>query len=250
MSIKAVLKNTFPESVHNDLDALYSQITHPLYAGSDVYCPLCGGSFRKFLPHFEKPNVRCPKCRSYPRHRLQWLYLKKKTSFFKENMKLLHFAPERLLQKKIKKLENIDYTSADLCSRWAMVHTDITDLIFKDNLFDAFFCSHVLEHIEDDRLAMRELYRILKPDGYGLIMVPMLDQQQTYEDPSITDPKDREEHFGQFDHFRLYGYDIEERLREAGFQVTADRWVETLPGKTIAKFGLNESEIIYIVRKV
>ena len=82
-------------------------------------------------------------------------------------MSVLHIAPERVFEKKLKQLKNLDYITADLDPGRAMVQMDITNISYEDNFFDVILCSHVLEHIPDDRKAMRELYRVLKPGGLG-----------------------------------------------------------------------------------
>jgi hypothetical protein len=108
----------------------------------------------------------------------------------------------------------------------------------------------VLEHVEDDRAAMRELRRILSADGFAIVLVPLnLDRAQTYEDPTITDPKERERAFWQSDHLRLYGRDLPDRLREAGFDVTVDQWVRGLNADTIQRHGLFPKEDMYVCTK-
>ena len=99
-----------------------------------------------------------------------------------------------------------------------MVEMDLTDTRADDDSFDMILCSHVLEHIPDDRKAMAELHRILRTGGHLFIQVPIGDKP-TYEDFSITSPQERERAFGQKDHVRIYGPDIVQRLADAGFRV-------------------------------
>ena len=162
---------------------------------------------------------------------------------------MLHFAPERALGGALAAAPGIRYVSADLHAPEAMEHFDITDIPHPDGSFDAILCIHVLEHVEDDRKAMRELRRILGPDGFAIVLVPLdLSRPETYEDPAITDPVDRERQFWQADHLRLYGADFPDRLREAGFDVTVDPWVRGLDPALIKRHGLFAQEDMYLCR--
>jgi len=151
---------------------------------------------------------------------LDWVFFHTKTNLFDGKPKtMLHFAPERAFQGKLRHIPNLTYVSADLLVGRADVALDITQLPFRDDAFAIIYCSHVLEHVPDDRKAMRELHRVLHPAGWAVLQVPIT-AERTYEDPSITDPKERERVFGQHDHVRRYGPDYVDRLEEAGFKVT------------------------------
>jgi hypothetical protein len=103
----------------------------------------------------------------------------------------------------------------------------------------------VLEHIPDDILAMRELYRVMKKGGWGIFQVPIRQTlEKTYEDFSITDPKEREKAFGQNDHVRWYGQDYKDRLKRVGFNVTEDDYVKKFSPNEIFQFGLKPTELI------
>ncbi len=223
--------------------------------GSKVECPVCKGHFSKFLPYgytklSSRENALCPSCFSLERHRLLWLYLKEKTNFFTDKLKVLHIAPEQCYYKRFKALPNLDYTTGDLVSPIADVHFDIQEIPFEDNTFDVVICNHVLEHVDDDMKAMKEFYRILKSKGFAILQVPQdYSLQKTYEDPSITDPDEREKHFLQKDHVRLYGLDYADRLTTAGFQVKKDLFVKELPVDVINKYKLPKEEIIYFNKK-
>jgi len=142
-----------------------------------------------------------------------WLFLKEKTNFFTADIKLLHIAPELCFIKKFKRMPNIDYTSADLESPLADVKMDVHDIPFDDSSYDVVFCNHVMEHVENDIKAMSEIYRVLKPGGWAIIQSPQdYSRQDTLEDPTITDPKERERIYWQDDHVRLYGLDYGKRL--------------------------------------
>lgn len=125
--------------------------------------------------------------------------------------------------------ENIDYLTADLLSRDAMIRMDIKDISFPDNAFDAIICNHVLKHIIDDRKAMGQLRRVLKPGGWTILQVPMsLSLDEIYEDFSITTGKGREEAFLQDDYVRIYAKDYVTRLEQAGFKVNVFDWLVTV----------------------
>lgn len=129
---------------------------------------------------------------------------------------MLHVAPEVAFETRFK--EWFDYISIDLDGTQAMRAMDLTALDFPDAHFDAVVCNHVLEHIPDDRKALREIYRALKPGGWASLQVPMKGEV-TFEDPTILDPSERNKYFGQDDHVRQYGSDYTQRLKETGFDV-------------------------------
>ena len=216
-------------------------------------CPICEISYRKFLPYGRlnpRPNALCPDSLSLERHRLMWLYLRERTNFFSAELRLLHIAPELCFIKKFKSMDNIDYTTADLESPLADVKMDVHEIPFGDNVFDVVFCNHVMEHVNDDIKAMSEIHRVLKPGGWAIIQSPQdYNRDTTLEDPSITDPKDRERIYWQSDHVRLYGLDYGKRLQKAGFKVTEDRYVMELPQERVKRYALPSKEIIYFCAK-
>ena len=215
--------------------------------------PIDGKSFSKFLPYGyedQRENVLSPSTLSLERHRLLWLYLKEKTDFFTAPHKLLHFAPEQAFYKRFRNQKNLEYTTTDLNSPLADVKADICNLPFEADSFDFILCNHVLEHIPDDTKAMQELYRILKPGGTAILQIPQdLNRQQTFEDDSITDPKERAKIFGQYDHVRVYGWDYFEKLRRIGFKVEEVDYTKSLPPELIEKYRLAQGEIIPVCRK-
>ncbi len=192
----------------------------------------------------------CPRCDSLDRHRLLWLYLHNCTNIFRERLRVLHFAPEAIIQKKLRASPNLEYTSADLDSPLAMVSLDITDIPYAENTVDVILCSHVLEHIPDDRKAMSELYRILKPVGGALLQVPFdAERFETFEDPNVVDPKERERLFGQFDHVRVYGRDFKDRLEHAGFTLRRECYAQELgPTLTQRYNALVEVDMFYCTK--
>ncbi len=166
------------------------------------------------------------------------------------DFKFLHIAPEVCLSKKIEKLFPADsYITADLESPLAKVHLDVQAIPFPDGTFDVVFCNHVLEHVADDRLAMREMWRVVKPGGWGVMLSPVDGgRAATFEDDSITDPAERTRVFGQYDHRRVYGRDYADRLRSAGWKVEEIDYFASLPPSERKLYALRP-ETLYIVRK-
>lgn len=236
------------------------------YRGERYHCPLCASNLRELKPYgFDfpvlleqrvigggyRPQARCPVCKSTDRERLLYLYLWHRTDLFASPGKLLHVAPEPGLGRALRQIPGIDYLSADLAADKAMVRMDITAIDYPEGSFDVIVCNHVLEHIPDDRRAMRELHRVMRPGGWGILQVPMsLALAQTLEDPNVTTPAERERVFGQSDHVRLYAGDYVERLESCGFDVTTYRWWEDpeLAGAD-NRFGLLADETLYRVDK-
>lgn len=234
-----------------------SYLARPFFAmwlKGDTYTdPIDGKSFKRFLPYGygeQRPNVLSPSTLSLERHRLLWLYLKNETDFFHKPLKVLHMAPEQCFLSIFKKMKNLDYTTADLYSPIVDVKADILDLPFDDNEFDLVFCNHVLEHIEDDSIAMKELFRVMKPGGMGIFQVPQeLAREVTYEDPKIKTPEDKAKHFGQYDHVRIYGKDYFNRLRNIGFNVEEVNYSKTLSPDLVKKYCLAKGEILPVCFK-
>lgn len=221
--------------------------------GNTFTDPIDGKSFRTFLPYGygnQRNNVLSPSTLSLERHRLLWLYLINETDFFTSPKKVLHFAPEQAFYKRFRNLTHLDYTTTDLNSPLADVKADICNLPFKDNEFDVILCNHVLEHIPDDTKAMQELYRVLKPNGWGIFQIPQdMNRATTFEDNSITDKKERAKIFGQYDHVRVYGRDYFDKLRTIGFKVEEVDYTSTLSEDEMVKYCLAKGEIIPLVKK-
>lgn len=221
--------------------------------GNKFTDPIDGKSFRTFLPYgYENPreNILSPSTLSLERHRLLWLFLKNETPFFSKKLKVLHFAPEQAFHSRFKKLANIEYTTTDLNSPLADVKADICNLPFSDATFDVILCNHVLEHIPDDTKAMQELFRVLKPGGWGIFQIPQdLRRAKTFEDDTITDRKERARIFGQYDHVRIYGRDYFDKLRSIGFKVEEADYTQKLSEAEIERYRLARGEIIPMVSK-
>ena len=160
------IKNLIPDALYEPaLSAFYAARSFA-YRGNKYHCPICEHDFEKFVG--SSVNGSCPFCGGGSRHRLFHLYLKRKTNFYHDRLRVLHFAPEHCFVKNFRALSNLEYTSADLDSPRAMVVVDMTNIQYPDNSFDVVLSSHVLEHIPSELVAMKELYRIMKPGGAGL----------------------------------------------------------------------------------
>ena len=191
------------------------------YHGTGRVCPVCEQPSKRFREFGDPPRdeAQCVHCGALEHHRLLWLYLERKTELFSVSPeRMLHVAPEICLEPKLKSRLGDAYLTADLMNPQAMVRMDVSDIPYDEESFDVVYCSHVLEHVQDDRRAMRELNRVLKKDGWAILLV-QITAEETYEDPSIVEPEARREAFGQEDHCRRYGPDYVNRLREAGFNV-------------------------------
>ncbi|HEU4654470.1 MAG TPA: methyltransferase domain-containing protein [Steroidobacteraceae bacterium] len=209
-----------------------------------VECNICHWRGRRFIDfhtgygHVYRDSV-CPSCFSHPRHRSYAFVMEEIFSRATRSLKVLHFAPEPQITRLLRGQPSVEYLSVDIDPLRAMRREDICNLSFKDNSFDAIVCIHVLEHIDDDKRAMSELYRVLTPNGVALLDVPIdWSRERTYEDPSITSPEERTKAFWQWDHVRLYGRDYPNKLRAAGFVVEEKQYIQNLGANRAQRFGL------------
>lgn len=208
-------------------------------------CPMCGyvGVFIS-VGRPTRWDCRCPRCASRERHRLAHLWAQANGGDPFAGKRVLHFAPEKAVRRQMR--GNPLYETADLRQFGVDHQMDITAIPAEDGTYDAVIAHHVLEHIDDDRKAMREIHRIIKPGGFALLSVPVNGtRRETYEDPAIRAPKDLLFHFGGDDHKRLYGLDFADRLEAAGFAVETFR----MPPEQEARYGLLRDEWLYIARK-
>ena len=250
--IKLIL-NTFSRTFLIKISFVFQPILSLFLRGNKFTDPIDGKSFSTFLPYGYnnlRKNALSPSTFSLERHRLLWLYLKNETGFFDKKIKLLHFAPEQSFYKRFKKLSNIQYDTIDINSPLAMIKADICDLPIKDNTYDFILCNHVLEHILDDDKAISELYRVLKKNGVGIFQVPIdMKKEFTFQDDSITDKKERNKIFGQYDHVRVYGKDYFTKLKNAGFKVQEIDYTKNLSKDEIYRFSIVKGEIIPVCTK-
>ena len=255
------LSPLFPKKLRKYIKERMRQKEIKAYAGDEVTCPICESQFRVFATYGveQRKNARCLNCNSLERHRLLWKFLNEKTNLFKDGkLKMLHFAPQRKFLSLLSGSQSIKYTAADLNPETyeyydiaKIVKANVMDIPFEDNAFDVVMCNHVLEHVEDDIKAMSELYRVMKIGGWGIFQIPQdYSLETTFEDKSITDPKEREKVFGQWDHVRLFGKDYKDRLASVGFKVTEDDYINSFSANEIKRFGFEKGERIYYCEKV
>jgi SAM-dependent methyltransferase len=224
------------------------------YLGTQKTCNCCGWRLRSFK-HYRPPyapdteRVICPHCRSLERHRWLWLWLAEHTDLQHTPMRILHFAQEYALYRLFRRLPHLRVIGTDIRFQDRVdVQEDMTRLAFAAACFDAIICNHVLEHVPDDGAAMREMVRVLKPGGWAIVTTPVRLNQSTYEDDSITDPRQREQVFGQHDHVRYYGYDIVDRLQAAGFHVTT-LYAQDVSAEVRKQYGIGASGIMFFCVK-
>jgi len=249
------LLNKLPRPLLIRLSYLFKKIAPIVYKGNNVECPVCNRSYSKFLSYgssiAHRENVLCPGDLTLERHRLMWLYLKDHSDFFTNNkLNVMHIAPEQCFHKRFKQQQNLNYLTGDLVSPIADIHFDLHHIPLEENRFDVIFCNHVLEHVEDANQCMRELFRVMKPGGWGIMQVPQdFEREITFEDPSITSEEDREHYYWQKDHVRLFGKDYPKWLEKAGFKVDVFEKEKFYSSSQIERFRLQEKEILYVVRK-
>jgi SAM-dependent methyltransferase len=254
-SIYKFLINKLPRPILIRLSYVFKVFAPLLYRGNKVECPVCERSFSKFLSYGSnvayRDNVLCPYDLTLERHRLMWLYLKNESNFFgPEKLSLLHIAPEQCFIPTFKKQANLTYLTADLLSPIADMHFDVHQIPLEDNTFDVLFCNHVMEHVVDPIQCMKEFFRVLKPGGWAIMQVPQdMSREITYEDATITSPEEREKHFWQYDHVRLFGRDYPQWIEKAGFQVKEYRLADSFSEAQIDKFRISIDEILYIATK-
>ncbi|KAF0128776.1 MAG: putative methyltransferase [Bacteroidetes bacterium] len=269
------LKKIIPRNAGYFLRKIKLFVRGLFYRGTNFFCPICNKGYRTFfeggfnlavIGEYQiigaglRKNAICPGCASNDRDRLLYLALNDKNLKLLPADSILHIAPEPSLagwietkQRKNKGsyTKGVKYHEGFYYGNDVQL-MDLLHLPFDDNSFDLLICNHVLEHIPDDIGAMREIHRVMKPGSKSILQVPWSPLlNKTFEDNSITKPKEREEKFGQFDHVRLYGTDYPQRLESAGFQVeTISVSQLNLPDNILISYGLNRKEIIFVAKKL
>ena len=238
--IKYILKSIFPARTIFRYEEKIRWFYAVFYSGKKHKCTVCSKQLSRFVL-LKNGDGLCPFCGSLPRHRKLWTYIN--TTIQPGNV-VLHFSPARCLQRRLRKNKNITYLSTDFEGEFPTDHHfDITNIALKDNSSDVIICYHVLEHIENDLQAMHELHRVLKQNGIAIIQTPFK-SGETYENPSITDPEEREQHFGQKDHVRIYSLNgLQQRLEAVHFKVQSKHYKED------HYHGLSEEIIVTAIKK-
>ncbi len=246
--------------------------------GAKFHCSVCNRRVKAFnpLPSFYSENMKkhgfpyereletcnftaysCPFCAASDRDRLSALYIRKclATDIKDKLINVLDIAPSPPLSRFLKDMKQpgreLTYRTADLYEKGVDDKVDISDMkIYRDGQFNFLLCSHVLEHVPDDRKALSELYRVLKPGGRAILMVPIvLGIKDTDEDPSVVTESDRWKRFGQFNHLRLYSKSgFVDRIEDAGFSLR-QYGNEFFGEDTFIQNGLTPQSILYVARK-
>lgn len=224
------------------------------FRGKKYLCPVCNFSASQFLnsPGNERKNVRCPRCSSLERHRAQWLFGLNQLNFSgKNHFSVLHFSPEFCISRKFINLKKCNYKTAEfLPDKLSDYCIDIQNTGLPKESFELIICNHILEHVENDHVAIAELYRILKTGGKAFLQVPLdNNQKKTFEDPSITDPEERSRMFGQKDHLRVYGRDISDRLSDCGFIVSYIEYWKQTSKENLAYYAIDQYEPVIVCQK-
>lgn len=239
------------EQIKKILKKLRAVIYRISHSGNERECPICGTRYDKFGNGGveKREDAQCMNCGSLERHRFLWLYLLRVMKINQiTNLSILHFAPDKIIEKKLRN-NSSNYVSADIDSNKVDLKTDITRTPFFKESFNLILCSHVLEHVIDDRKALNELIRILKADGTLIIIIPV-ERKLTFEDPEITDPEDRLRVFGQRDHVRIYGEDFIYKLIDSGFNVKAYVPRDLYDEDERIKYGIKiDSDRLYVCKK-
>ncbi len=241
--LKKQLKRLIPESTLVKNEAVLRKMYSFFYSGSSHQCNICNKKLRTFI-QLKNTDLLCPSCGSLARNRRLFQYITKAQQL---KGTVLHFSPSRSLYRLLKHMSTIQYFSTDFENEFlADYKYDITHISQKDNTFNTILCYHILEHIEADIKAMKELYRVLKPMGKIYIQTPFK-TGEIYEDASIVSPIEREKHFGQKDHVRIYSVEgLKTRLTSVGFHVEIKTFHKQ---KEDLYLGLQSPETILIASK-
>lgn len=244
-----------PRKIRFQLLLLKSRVQTPLFLGAKYKCNICGLSYRKLLPHGNerRMNAKCPNCLSLERTRLLWFFLTKEIFPNLNNQaKVLHFAPEMGIKKKMQKMDSINYTNADIDPLFADSVIDITQIPSPKDEYDLVICSHVLGHVPDETTAVNELFRVLKPGGIAIVM-SLVDKNLpiTYENKNVRSASDKLLHYSENNLVRLHGRDFKNRIELGGFKVEEINFQEILGSEISSKFclGNGQRETIFICTK-
>ena len=198
-----------------------------------------------------REDALCPLCLSLERHRMIWLWISRNTILEERRPRLLHIAPEVSLMREFRRVYSgtEQYTTADLESPLADMHFDIQQIPLDAESVDVVICNHILEHVEDDRKAMREIYRVLSHGGWAVMLVPEdRSRATTFEDDTITDPQQRTALFGQYDHRRVYGRDYDARVCQAGFRVERHSPREMFGDEECSTYSLGSDDLVVVYK--
>ena len=242
------VKEFIPRSIFGNISKVRRISTAIVHQFAGVHrreCPVC--SYKGYFTGRGAPlrlDAVCRGCGSLERHRQHFLLVDKNPSWI-DAARILHFAAEPCFVPEYSERAAL-YTRADLFPGPGETRVDIQKMQFADDSFDTIICHQIMEHIPDDESAMRELYRVVRPDGIVIFSTPIVySWEKTYTNASIVTEKDRDLHFGQNDHLRIYGRDFRSMIERVGFEVAED--IASEPD--VSRYGLSRGDIIFIARK-
>ena len=241
--LKLIIKAFFPKRILFKYEPNLRFVLYQFYKGWNFQCNLCNKKLRKFILSADGDRL-CPFCGSLSRTRRLWNVLN--VDYLKEGLSILHFSPSRSLYRVLKNTTGINYMSTDISGDFLSdFQYDITDIDAKDDTYDLLICYHILEHINNDNQAIKEMYRVMKKGGTCIIQTPFK-EGDIYEDPSFKKEQERLKHFGQRDHVRIYSVNgLKDRLVKCGFQVTIKQFIE----QESNTFGFKAKEDVLICTK-
>ena len=249
--LKEIYQFIIPKKIRAKMHVGFWKLKSLTIKGNNVTCNCCNKSFSRFFDYGDykkRTNALCPNCLSLERTRLLWYFLK--DSKYIHNKTILHFAPFKTIEKKLKKNTSIKYISGDIDSSLAMKQIDITNINYPANSFDVILCSHVLSVVKEDLKAIKELYRVLKPNGTLILQTYIYKQyNKTFEDFTLVTDKDRYKAYGKHYLQRCYGKDFTERFTNEGFSLEVYNPEEKITLEKRKKLGLQNSGKIYLFTK-
>lgn len=253
--MKEIIKNLLPKSLKRGLHQAHMSWRGSRYKGNQHYCICCDGNYSEFLDMTEGSHARekvvCPGCGSVERHRLILRFLQaKEKEFFPKGARVLYIAPMHGIRKYFKEMSQVKYLGADLDSSLADVHFDLEDIPYPDGSFDFCICSHTLAHVRNDKNALKELHRVLSPEGRMLVLDRIYDIPTTKDMNEDMSQKERLDVYKQVDRWRIYGQDFGKYLASFGFSVDELAFGETMDDVQLKKEVIDVGDVIYSCSKI
>ncbi|PTN08341.1 class I SAM-dependent methyltransferase [Mangrovibacterium marinum] len=251
--VKAIYKKLVSERRRIAIRRGIKRIYALAYRGTTVRCNCCNRTFRKFLAKGNQPraNAECPYCGSLERSRRMKFYLEREVFSQAMPQRILHFAPEKCLDQLFKN-QSFEYVDADINPAYASHPIDITRIPFPPNYFDLIICSHVLGHVANERRAISELHRVLKPGGQALILsLLQAGREKTLEMPELETAAEKLHFYGEPDLCRAHGKDFIDRLGQANWTVECVDYAQSLPAafQDQYRLGNGERELFFVCVK-
>ncbi len=235
------IKKLVPKTIIQHNEKLLRSLMSIVYIGNKYQCNICHFKMSNFIK-LENNDKLCPKCGSLARARRLWSLLENEI----QEKKILHFSPSKSIRTKIESLSHTDYITSDYAGEFdAAKQLNIESIDEPDDEFDFVICYHILEHVKNDIKAMKELKRVIKPEGVCIIQTPFK-PGDIYENDAIKTDEERLIHFGQKDHLRIYSAEgLMNRLESVGFRTELRKYNEIENNRNGYKIG----EKLIIVKK-